>query len=65
MPPHTFFPLAPLPVPPSDTESADLDKVASVALLLAQTKRIQPAFRPDPEILADVARICHALDGLP
>ncbi|MFD1660854.1 helix-turn-helix domain-containing protein [Streptomyces caeni] len=65
MPLDTLFPLAPLPVPPSDTEPADLDKVASVALLLAQTKRIQPAFRPDPHVLADVARICRALDGLP
>jgi transcriptional regulator with XRE-family HTH domain len=65
IPLDTLFPLAPLPVPPCDTESADLGKVASVALLLAQTKRIQPAFRPDPHILADVARICRALDGLP
>ncbi|MFC9224049.1 helix-turn-helix domain-containing protein [Streptomyces hygroscopicus] len=61
----TLFPLAPLPVPPSDTEPADLDNVASVALLLAQTKRIQPAFRTDPHVLADAARICRALDGLP
>jgi transcriptional regulator with XRE-family HTH domain len=65
MPYDTLFPLAPLPVPSSDTASADLDTVASVALLLAQTKRIQPAFRPDPQVLADVARICRALDGLP
>lgn len=65
MPQDTLFPLAPLPVPGSDTEPADLDKVASVALLLAQTKRIQPAFRPDPAVLTDVARICRALDGLP
>ncbi|MEU9379809.1 helix-turn-helix domain-containing protein [Streptomyces sp. NPDC048279] len=65
MPPDTLFPLAPLPVPASDTEPADLDGVASVALLLAQTKRIRPAFRPDPHVLTDVARICRALDGLP
>jgi transcriptional regulator with XRE-family HTH domain len=65
MPFDTLFPLAPLPVPSSDAESADLEKVASVALLLAQTKRIQPAFRSDAHILADVARICRALDGLP
>ncbi|MFD5075767.1 helix-turn-helix domain-containing protein [Streptomyces sp. NPDC058371] len=65
MPYDTLFPLAPLPVPSSDTEPADLDTVASVALLLAQTKRIQPAFRPNSQVLADVARICRALDGLP
>ncbi|WP_078886223.1 helix-turn-helix domain-containing protein [Streptomyces sp. MUSC 125] len=65
MPLDTFFPLAPLPVPPSDAETADLDEVASVALLLAQTKRVQPAFRPDDGMLADVVRICRALDGLP
>ncbi|MGW7364768.1 helix-turn-helix domain-containing protein [Streptomyces sp. NPDC054841] len=65
MPLDTLLPLAPLAVPRCDTESADLEEVASVALLLAQTKRVQPAFRPDPHILADVARICRALDGLP
>jgi transcriptional regulator with XRE-family HTH domain len=65
MPLDTLVPLAPLPVPPSDAESADLGKAASVALFLAQMKRIQPAFRPDPQILADAARICRALDGLP
>ncbi|MFD8734265.1 helix-turn-helix domain-containing protein [Streptomyces sp. NPDC059618] len=65
MPFDTLFPLAPLPVPSSDTEPADLGQVASVALLLAQTKRVQPAFRPDPQVLADAARICRALDGLP
>ncbi|SEF09383.1 helix-turn-helix domain-containing protein [Streptomyces sp. Ag109_O5-10] len=65
MPLDTLFPLAPLPVPSPDIEPEDLDAVASVALLLAQTKRIRPAFRPDPHVLADVARICHALDGLP
>ncbi|GHJ40805.1 helix-turn-helix domain-containing protein [Streptomyces sp. TS71-3] len=65
MPFETLFPLAPLPVPPSDTESPDFDTAASVALLLAQTKRIQPSFRLDAHVLADVARICRALDGLP
>ncbi|QMU79085.1 XRE family transcriptional regulator [Streptacidiphilus sp. PB12-B1b] len=65
MPLDSLFPLAPLPVPLSDTEPAELEQVASVALLLAQAKRIQPAFRPDPHTLADVARICRTLDGLP
>ncbi|MEU6347349.1 helix-turn-helix domain-containing protein [Streptomyces sp. NPDC046977] len=65
MPLDTLFPLAPLPVPPSDTESADLDKVASVTLLLAQMKRIRPAFHPDSHVVAEAARICRALDGLP
>jgi hypothetical protein len=65
MPLDTLFPLAPLPVPPSDTESVDLDKVASVALLLTQTKRMQPTFRPDPATLTDFAQICRVLDGLP
>jgi transcriptional regulator with XRE-family HTH domain len=65
MPLDTLFPLAPLQVPASDTEAADLDQVASVALLLTQTKRFQPSFRPDPQVLTDAARICRALDGLP
>lgn len=65
LPPDTLFPLAPLPVPSADTDPADLAEVASVALLLARTRRIRPAFRPDPDVLADAARICRALDGLP
>ena len=65
MPLDTLFPLAPLAVPSADTEPADLDTVASVALLLAQARRVQPSFRADPDVLADVARICRALDGLP
>jgi transcriptional regulator with XRE-family HTH domain len=62
MPLDTLFPLAPLPVPSCGTDPAD---VASVALLLAQMKRIHPTFRADPPVLADIARICRALDGLP
>jgi len=65
MPLDTLFPLAPLPLPSADTPTADLDQVPSVALLLARMKRIQPAFRPDPRTLADVADICRALDGIP
>lgn len=65
MPLDTIFPLAPLQVPAYDTEWADLEKVASVALLLTQAKRFQPSFRPDPQVLTNVARICRALDGLP
>ncbi|MFD4785672.1 helix-turn-helix domain-containing protein [Streptomyces sp. NPDC058459] len=65
MPLDTVFPLAPLSVPSPDVEAADLDSVASVALLLAQTKRIRPALRPDLDVLTDIARICRALDGLP
>lgn len=61
----TLFPLAPLAVPACDAESADLKEVASVALLLGQVKRLQPALCPDLSDLADVARICRALDGLP
>lgn len=65
MPLDSIFPLAPLPVPASDAELSELEHVESVVLLLAQTKRIQPAFHPDPHALVDIARICRALDGLP
>lgn len=65
MPLETLFPLAPLAVPTADTEPAELGEVASVALLLARTRRVQPGFCPGPDALADVARICRALDGLP
>jgi transcriptional regulator with XRE-family HTH domain len=64
MPLDTLFPLAPLPVPSSEA-GGDPEDVASMALLLAQVRRIQPAFRPDEQSLANLARICRALDGLP
>ncbi|PPK65271.1 helix-turn-helix domain-containing protein [Actinokineospora auranticolor] len=65
LPPDTLFPLAPLPVPPTGTEPADLGAVPSVSLLLTRLARTHPAFRPNPDTLADIARICRALDGLP
>jgi predicted ATPase len=57
----------PLAVPDLATlpTTANLAEVASVALLLERTQRIDPEFRLDETNAREVAEICVRLDGLP
>src|SRR5579859_1398963 len=45
--------------------AAGLAEVASVALLLQRTQRIDPEFRLDDDNMREIAEICVRLDGLP
>ena len=57
------------PVPPLDgPEGNELEQVAAspaVRLFVQQAALVRPGFTLDPRNAADVAAICHRLDGLP
>ncbi len=61
------YQVQPLPVPSNEPLPApgDLARVASVALFVARSRAVNPAFTLNSENAADVARICIELDGLP
>ncbi len=53
-----------LKVPPLETGSG-AEQYAAVQLFVTAARRVRPDFRPTDDDLADVARICRLLDGLP
>lgn len=57
-------PVPPLPVPddPDDPAAASSD---AVQLFIERARAADPSYEPDADALADVARICRRLDGLP
>ena len=67
---ETLCPIPPLSVPPpslpSWTEGAEgSEAYASVRLLRDRAVAVRPDFELHPDNVADVARICRALDGMP
>lgn len=64
------FPVPPLPLPdvnhlPTGTAVPYLSRYASIRLFQARARAVQPDFCLTAENVADVARICAWLDGLP
>lgn len=64
------FPVPPLPLPdvnhlPTTTAVPYLSRYASIRLFQERARAVQPDFRLTAENVADVARICAWLDGLP
>lgn len=55
----------PLPLPSPDDELALLRDNAAVQLFVARAQAVQPRFRLDAEVAADVARLVRLIDGLP
>ncbi len=65
---ETVWPVPPLPVPgerPGDGGVAAIATVASVRLLADRARAAAPGFVLNEANVADVARICRALDGMP
>ncbi len=64
------FPVPPLPLPdvnhlPTATAVVYLSRYASIHLFQERARAVQPDFRLTADNVADVARICAWLDGLP
>src|SRR5690606_38508799 len=64
------FPVPPLPLPdvnhlPAGTAVTYLSRYPSIRLFQERARAIRPDFRLTDDNIADVARICAWLDGLP
>ncbi|MGW1469505.1 helix-turn-helix domain-containing protein [Streptomyces sp. NPDC002308] len=62
VPGERLFLLSPLEAPAPTAGSTD---AAAVRFFLSQLRRVRPDIVPDEQALADVAWICHRLDGHP
>lgn len=60
------WPVPPLELPPTDAATADeISSHAAVRLFLDRAHSVRSGLEVDDRMAADVAAICHALDGLP
>ncbi len=57
--------LPPLPMPPDGADARDAPAYPAVRLFADRAAAVRPGFRVDEGNVADVLRICGALDGLP
>ncbi|MEV1239999.1 BTAD domain-containing putative transcriptional regulator [Nonomuraea sp. NPDC049750] len=60
-----LVPLAPLAVPPPDTDPAEALSYPAVRLFAERAAAVRPGFTTGPEVMAVCAGICATLDGLP
>ncbi|MEO8285913.1 MAG: tetratricopeptide repeat protein [Chloroflexota bacterium] len=60
-----IYPVPPLALPADALEAEELAEVPAVALFVQRARDTDPAFRLTEANAADVAAICHRLDGLP
>ena len=59
------FPVSPMPVPSESATAEDLRASDAVRLLVERAQASRPTSAPDERALAEAARICRDLDGLP
>ncbi|HEY0450114.1 ATP-binding protein [Actinophytocola sp.] len=62
---ETTFSVRPLAVPALDHREHDVRKYAAVQLFVDRAQSADPEFRLTAGNVADVARVCRSLDGLP
>ncbi|HEY1176605.1 MAG TPA: BTAD domain-containing putative transcriptional regulator, partial [Phytomonospora sp.] len=65
IPGEAVAPVPPLPGPPGGLSLEDAAAYPAVALFTDRAKAARHDFALGPDNIADVAKICHALDGLP
>ncbi|ONI77787.1 hypothetical protein ALI144C_30580 [Actinosynnema sp. ALI-1.44] len=62
---EALWPVEPLGLPDEDGTLAAAWRSPAVTLLLDRAKAVRPGFTLDADNLADVVRICRAVDGIP
>jgi predicted ATPase/DNA-binding SARP family transcriptional activator len=62
---ETLCPVPALPLPPDQATAAESMGYAAVRLLVDRAAAVRPGFAVDDSNVADVVRICRALDGMP
>ncbi|MDQ3879894.1 MAG: helix-turn-helix domain-containing protein, partial [Chloroflexota bacterium] len=59
------IPLAPLALPRSNVDLAELERYPATALFLERVRAVRPGVGDAPESAATIAQVCRRLEGLP